>query len=180
MSFINIQRRTFYCKDPAVIFDPHICSNIIPEPHIYPVRYFWFVLANSFAFPEIDLSLSISVILALCAIVSPILVAIINNIHHTKIRKLEIQQDQYRNTILHQRDVFENYLKHAGRCIYFADSTALKDYGEFYFAALSYAPAELRGDMITANQLMLQDEWEEATPIIESIATKIHRNPHIM
>lgn len=111
---------------------------------------------------------------------SPILVAIINNIHHTKIRKLEIQQDQYRNTILHQRDVFENYLKHAGRCIYFADSTALKDYGEFYFAALSYAPAELRGDMITANQLMLQDEWEEATPIIESIATKIHRNPHIM
>lgn len=68
----------------------------------------------------------------------------------------------YRNTILHQRDVFENYLKHAGRCIYFADSTALKDYGEFYFAALSYAPAELRGDMITANQLMLQDEWEEA------------------
>lgn len=138
------------------------------------------MLANSFAFPEIDLSLSISVILALCAIVSPILVAIINNIHHTKVRKLEIQQDQYRNTILHQRDVFENYLKHAGRCIYFADSTALKDYGEFYFAALSYAPAELRGDMITANQLMLQDEWEEATPIIESIATKIHRNPHIM
>ena len=126
------------------------------------------MLANSFAFPEIDLSLSISVILALCAIVSPILVAIINNIHHTKVRKLEIQQDQYRNTILHQRDVFENY------------STALKDYGEFYFAALSYAPAELRGDMITANQLMLQDEWEEATPIIESIATKIHRNPHIM
>ena len=38
------------------------------------------MLANSFAFPEIDLSLSISVILALCAIVSPILVAIINNI----------------------------------------------------------------------------------------------------
>ena len=43
--------------------------------------------------PQIDLTVSISVILALVATVSPILTSIINNMHHTKIRKLELKQE---------------------------------------------------------------------------------------
>ena len=60
--------------------------------------------------PKIDFTISISVILALCAIVSPIFTAIINNMHQTKIKKLELKQQEYRDTIIHQRDFFENYL----------------------------------------------------------------------
>ena len=104
--------------------------------------------------PKFDLTISISVILALCAIVSPIITCIIINIHQTKIRKLE--------------------LKHAGRCIYYADADALKDYGEHYYSALMYAPEDLKSDMIEANRLMLNDQWNDASVIIEKLSTKIH------
>lgn len=122
---------------------------------------------------KIDLTVTISVIIALCAIVSPVLTTIINNCHQTKIKKLELKQQEYRNTIIHQRDFFENYLKHAGRCIYYADSEALKDYGEHYFSALMYAPDDLKADMIEANQLMLKDDWDNASVLIEKLTAKI-------
>lgn len=123
-----------------------------------------------------DLTVSISVILALAAIISPILTALINNRHHTKIRKMEMQQQTYENTILHKRTVFENYLKVAGKCIYYSDTSSLKEYGEFYFHALMYAPPELRNDMIAANQKMQNYDWEEASEIIEKISAKISDN----
>lgn len=40
---------------------------------------------------ETNFSLSITAIIALMALFSPICVAVINNIHHTKIRKIELQ-----------------------------------------------------------------------------------------
>ncbi len=127
--------------------------------------------------PKFDLTISISVILALCAILSPILTAIINNIHHTKIRKMELQQDYYRETIFHQRELFENYLKCAGRCIQNSDLDALKDYGEYYFSALPYTAGKLRSDMIKANQLILKEEYKEASPILEEITSMISSTP---
>ncbi len=124
--------------------------------------------------PEFDLTVSISVVLALCAIISPILTAIINNRHQTKIKRMELSQQEYRDTILYHRDVYENYLKHAGRCIYYADQDALKDYGEYYYAALMYAPHDVHSDMVKANYFMLENKFDEASPIIEVIAAKIH------
>ena len=123
---------------------------------------------------KIDLTVTISVIIALCAIVSPIFTSIINNMHQTKIKKLELKQQKYRDTIIHQRNFFENYLKHAGRCIYYADSDALKDYGEHYFSALMYATDDLKADMIEANRLMQKDDWDNASVLIEKLSTKIH------
>lgn len=122
---------------------------------------------------KIDLTVTISVIIALCAIVSPVLTAIINNWHQTKIKQLELKQQEYKNTIIHQREFFENYLKHAGRCIYYADSDALKDYGEHYFSALMYAPDDLKADMIEANQLMVKCDWDNASALIEELTAKI-------
>lgn len=67
------------------------------------------MLANSFAFPEIDLSLSISVILALCAIVSPISIAVVqfnssqeDQIKQTQIEEIQIELQRAQNEILQQ------------------------------------------------------------------------------
>lgn len=123
---------------------------------------------------RIDLTVTISVIIALCAIISPILTAIINNMHQTKIKKMELKQQEYTDTVIHQREFFENYLKHAGRCIYFADPDAQKDYGEYYFSALMYAPDDLKSDMVEANRLMLKNDLDKASILIEKLSTKIH------
>ena len=52
---------------------------------------------------ELDLTVTVSVIIALCAIVSPILVAIINNRHQRKMKQLEIAKE-------HKMKAFETYL----------------------------------------------------------------------
>lgn len=44
---------------------------------------------------EIDLSLTIVSVIALCAIISPILVSIINNIFNLKIKKLEFKHQEF-------------------------------------------------------------------------------------
>lgn len=124
--------------------------------------------------PKFDLTISISVIVALCAILSPILTAIINNRHQIKIKRMELSQQEHRDTTLYLRNVYESYLKHAGRCIYYADQDALKDYGEYYYSALMYAPPDIQADMIAANNLMLEDKFNEASVLIEKLTTKIH------
>ena len=123
--------------------------------------------------PKFDLTISISVIVALCAIISPILTAIINNRYQIKIKRIELTQQERRDFVLYHRNIYENYLKYAGRCIYFADQDALKDYGEYYYSALMYAPHDIQTDMINANRLMLEDKYDDASLIIEVIATKI-------
>lgn len=124
--------------------------------------------------PKIDLTISISVIVAVCAIVSPILTSIINNRHQIKLKQMEQFLVERKDTVLHYRNIYENYLKYAGRCIYCADREALKDYGEYYYSALMYAPADIRASMIHANTLMLKDQYDEASALIEELAAKIH------
>ncbi len=124
--------------------------------------------------PKIDLTISISVIVALCAIISPILTAIINNRYQLKLKRIELSQQEYLETILYCRNIYENYLKYTGRCIYHSDTDALKEYGEYYYSALMYAPSDIRTDMINANNLIMEYKYNEASPIIEKIASRIH------
>lgn len=126
---------------------------------------------------KFDSTVSITALLGICAIISPILTAIINNLYQIKLKKIELRRQEYRDATLHQRDLFDNYLHHAGRCIYRADSENLTAYGEAYFTALSYASGALRDDMIKANALIFNGNACDASPIIEAIAHEIHTIP---
>ena len=124
--------------------------------------------------PKLDLTISISVIVALCAIISPILTSIINNRYQLKLKRMELSKQEYQDSILYQRNVYENHLKHAGRFIYYTDADAQKDYGEYYYSALMYAPPDIRCAMVKANNLLLENKIEDASAIVEGIAAKIH------
>lgn len=52
---------------------------------------------------KIDLTITISVILALVAIISNMLTAVINNAHDSKMKKLELKHEQLQ-TIIHHRN----------------------------------------------------------------------------
>ena len=123
--------------------------------------------------PKIDLTITITAILAICAIVSPIFTNILNNRHQLKIKELELKQRNYENTIIYRRKIFENYLKYAGRCIAYSDQSALKDYGEYYLLALLYAPDDLRQEMTIVHNLMSEYHWKQATPLFENITSQI-------
>lgn len=124
--------------------------------------------------PKIDLTITISVIVALCAIISPVLTAIINNRYLAKSEESKQKQKSYENTTLHKREIFENYMMYAGQCIYYSDPDALKNYGKYYFPALMLVPAYLRPNMIEANQLMQRGQFDEAVKLFEKISLQLN------
>lgn len=97
--------------------------------------------------PQIDLTVTISVILALAAIVSPIATALINNAHHTKIRKMELEYEEKRNSREHVQKIFDSYLSNAGAYIRLPDGEHAAAYGSVANLAFCYAPEEARKTM---------------------------------
>ena len=120
-----------------------------------------------------NLTAIVSVTVAIVALISPILTTLINNHHQTELKRMELKQQEYERTIIHQRDLYEKYFKCAGRCIYYSDPDALKDYGEYYLSALIHAPSDLRGDMVTVNEYIENSDWSKALKALESLAPKI-------
>ena len=68
---------------------------------------------------QLDTTITISIILAICALFAPSITAIINNKHQYKMRKLELQHDEY----LHNFDIqyhnkyetYKNFIDAAGK-----------------------------------------------------------------
>lgn len=80
--------------------------------------------------PEADLSFTITTIIALIALVSPILVALINNAHHSKIRKMELQkqmeQKQFDTYYSDKEKAYSEFAHYAGTLV------AKIDYADSY------------------------------------------------
>lgn len=63
---------------------------------------------------KFNLSITISVIVALVALISPILTTLLNNRYLLKVKKLEVQQKKYEQYSSHVRTLFEDFLKYYG------------------------------------------------------------------
>lgn len=124
---------------------------------------------------NVDLSITISVIIALAAIISPILTALINNSHQKKMKELELKQNHYEKTISYQRNVFENYLGKTG--IYIGakcnDLATRKAYDEAYLEALLFAPKDLQELMKEANNSLSYNNYDKAIQTFENLIPSI-------
>ena len=124
---------------------------------------------------QFDLTITVTAILGISAIISPIATAIINNLFQLKSKKLEMKQKNLENTTYYVRSIFENYLRHAGRCINNADRDARKDYGEYYFLALTYAPDNVSSAMIEINDAISACDYQIATSLLEKLKPEISK-----
>ncbi len=57
---------------------------------------------------NVNITWTITAIIAVSSFLSPIAVAIINNLHHAKMRKLELEHDE-----IYQDSIYSNNLLHA-------------------------------------------------------------------
>lgn len=85
--------------------------------------------------PKIDSTITISIILAICALFAPSITAIINNRHQYKIRKLELRHNEF----LHQSDMtyknkYEIYKKFIQEA---SNYSTFNDYSDQYIKILS-------------------------------------------
>ena len=101
--------------------------------------------------PTIDLTISVTAILAISAIISPIATAIINNRHQDKLKELEYKHENEKSSLFYKRGVYEDYLRCVGRVVAFSDNESFKEYGRIYPLALIYFPESLYDQLIDIN-----------------------------
>ncbi|MDO4175545.1 MAG: hypothetical protein Q4D42_12355 [Eubacteriales bacterium] len=86
--------------------------------------------------PEIDLTWTITAIIAACALISPVLTAIINNWHHMRVRKFELKHDatvkQFDIYYADKQKAFDDFAKAAG--MYAMDHFDEQSYGKLHSA----------------------------------------------
>ncbi len=117
--------------------------------------------------PKIDLTITVSVIVALAAVISPIFTAIINNHYQLKLKKIESKQKEYEQTILYKRNIFENYLRYLNEVAQHPTNEALSGYAQYYPLTYMYVSQEVQDKMSKVNHALNQSVHHSG--IIESV-----------
>lgn len=99
------------------------------------------------------IDLTISVIVALAAIISPILIltAIINNHYQLKLKHMELKQKEYEETIMYKRNIFENYLRNLNDVFQHPTNKSLSRYAQYYPLACLYLPEDIGRQLSEVN-----------------------------
>lgn len=119
-----------------------------------------------------NLSILVSAIIALSAVISPVLTSIINNLHQRTMKKLEHKEKYYDETISYQRKIFEDYLSAIGKCVSsnFGNAETQTAYNTTYLRASLYATKELQQLMkITDNAIRCEKTKETLVSLNELI-----------
>ena len=122
---------------------------------------------------QVDLTITISAILGASAVISPMLTAIINNKHQRKMKKMEYEHENEKDSLFYKRGIFEDYLKYTGQCIAYATEDGLQEYGKMYSLALIYFPDSLQEELITINSSIRAMKWDIANSQLNALAPKI-------
>ena len=120
-----------------------------------------------------NLSVTISVIVAICAIISPILTAIINNHYQYKLRKLDDEKELRKTSTMYKRDILENYLKYLGECHVRATTDSESNYGKYYFLAYLYAPSTVLPLMEKIDDYYSNHDFYNNEIPLEEVALKL-------
>lgn len=123
--------------------------------------------------PKVDLTITISAVIAICAIISPILTTWINNHYRLKEKKIDAECAKEKEKFFYKRGVYEDYLKWTASCISSATGTSLSEYGQAYALALVYFPNNLCPDLIQIDKLIALHRWQEARDVFNALAPKI-------
>lgn len=124
--------------------------------------------------PKVDLTITISVVIAICAIISPIITTILNNCHQLKLKKLDMELESKKSSSFYKRGIYEDYLRLVGKCVTYANQEAMREYGSIYPLALIYFPESLREDLFSLNESITENHWSVAKQQLNELAPKIH------
>lgn len=125
--------------------------------------------------PKIDLTITISVIVALASIISPIITTALNNRHQYKIKKLELEQLEYERTTLYKRKIFENYLKGLSMVSQCKNPDAISIYAEYYPLAFMYLPEHIQSKMTNADRIVTSHNYSSLSNHIDELSKDIYK-----
>ena len=106
-------------------------------------------------FNQMDASALAAWIALIVAIISPILTAIINNRHQTKMKKIEM-------SIASKLKIIEDYLSSAGQIIYHNGEASTESYSIAIGRIYSAFPRSLWEKISVLDEMIYSGNWEDA------------------
>lgn len=98
----------------------------------------------------------LALIISVIALISPIITAVIKNCHETKMREIEAEEERYRTSELHKRQILEEALENIGKYISF-DRELLIPFAKSCLIASAYVDHETAKVL---EQLYMQERSE--------------------
>lgn len=112
-------------------------------------------------------------ITAITAILAPIFVAVINNRHQYKLKKMELMQKSYEQSVLHKREIFEKFLSAFNKACQLQTEDAVSEYSSCYSLVYIYLPKPVRDELGKINLLIKQNDWSEVIKYVDRISMDI-------
>lgn len=110
-----------------------------------------------------------SVIIASCALLSPMLVAKENNKHQLELKKLEIAEKHQD----HADEIIDGYFRSAGASLSIKSGENLTAFGEFSNLIYFYLPAEYHSDIAQLNDFIFKHDRSQCpVDLLRSISVK--------
>ena len=125
--------------------------------------------------PEFDLSITISAIVALAAVISPIFTTLINNHHQLKLKKLELKQQEYERTVMYKRNIFENFLTSLSMVAQLASRENICSFAKWYPLAYMYLPEEAQNILAKINLLIANGTYSEIVKYVDLVTSDINK-----
>lgn len=116
---------------------------------------------------------TVTIIIAVSAIFSPVITAIINAILQLRLKRLEVLESRYRDIYVYRRSVFERYLLSIGK--YATDDWKLtvRSYGEAYALAYAHSPESVRLQMLLFDQAVKSNDSKAVRELLPSVASSV-------
>lgn len=112
-------------------------------------------------------------ITAIIAILAPVFVAIINNHHQYKIKKMELEQKSYEQSVLHKREIFEKFLSAFNMVCQLRTVEAAYEYSSCYSLVYIYLPKPVRDELGQVNLFIANNNWAEAIKYVDRISMDV-------
>ena len=109
-----------------------------------------------------SLDWTVGSILAASAVISPIITAIINNKHLAKMRKMDREDEKYKNTDAYKRKLIETYLQKTAGCINNKQTENNVEYSESFGRLVAYVSGRIQKQMIEIDGYLHSLEYEKA------------------
>lgn len=117
-----------------------------------------------------DFSTFGTLVIAVCAILAPILTALINDLFQIVMKIIDNRQQSRDEQTKHKREVFEKYFHAAGACVHYGTHEDYHDFGACSSLAIFYAPENVREKMIHLEQLLDSGERSDYDDSQESVS----------
>lgn len=124
---------------------------------------------------KFDSTITITVVIAISAIISPIITTLLNNHHLYKMRKLDDEAELRKTSYFYKRGIFEDYMRYTGQCVTHASADALENYGATYALALIYFPDELLDKIIDINAALNRHQWADALVKLNELSPELRK-----